>query len=69
MSKNNYEEVAQFRSGEVVAVVTEHIPTKKRSVMFAKEYARNGEIVRTSFLNSRHMSDVLELITQVQAEL
>jgi len=37
--------------------------------MFAKEYAREGQVKRTSFLSERHIEDVMTLMQQVQAKL
>jgi hypothetical protein len=68
-ASNQYQEISKIRSGEIICIVTEHVPTKRRSFMFAKEYARDGRVTRTSFLNSRHVDDVMKLLQEVQGQL
>ena len=69
MSVKNFEEVAQIRSGEIVCIITEHVPSKRRSFMLAKEYAKGGQVARTSFMAEKHIEDVLTLLNQVQSRL
>ena len=68
MARSEYEEVAILRDDEsgVVAVITRKIATDFLSYGFMKEFERDGQTVRTSFLSRRHGDAVRRLLPRVE---
>ena len=66
-SRSRYRDVHVIRDPDnVVAVITEKIDDGFYSYSFMKEYERDGEVVRTSFLHRRHGAAVRRLLPQVE---
>lgn len=66
---SNFEEIDVFREGEVVCVVTENRRTGARTFMIGKEFARDGELVRSSFLSPRHVDDARRILSKIEEYL
>jgi hypothetical protein len=69
MSKINsqYEEAAVLRDPDgVVCVITRRTNSEMLSFMFCKEFERDGQIVRTGYLNRRHTTALRRLVAKVE---
>lgn len=75
MAKNDYREIAVLRDPEgVIAVVTKRGDTDYLSFAIQKEFPRRDDtgsesVVRTSFLNRRHIVSVRRLLDQLESFL
>ena len=69
-SRDDYPEVEVFREPDgIIAVVTRKAGTNYLGFSFQKEFERDGKIVRTAFLNRRHIASVRRLIARVEEYL
>lgn len=65
-TRSGYEEIEILRDVDgICAVITRRTSNGQYSFMFAKEYDRDGELERTSFMHRRHIPAVTRLLPLV----
>jgi AraC-like DNA-binding protein len=70
MSRDNFSEIEVLRDPDgIVAVITQRADTSYLSFSLMKEFEREGQVVRTSFLNRRHIAAVKRLLPRVEEYL
>lgn len=72
MARDDFREIQVFRDPDgVIAVVTERERDGTHYMSFAiqKEFLRQDTVVRTSFLNRRHIPAVKRLLEQLESFL
>lgn len=68
--RDDYPEVALITESDgVVAVITKKAGTEFLSFSLQKQFERDGKVVRTSFLNRRHVASVRKLLLRVEEYL
>jgi hypothetical protein len=70
MPRTDFREVETLRDPDgVVAVVSERLATGHVSFMVAREFDRNGETCRSSFLARRHIAGARRLLDALEEKL
>ncbi|MDP2607263.1 MAG: hypothetical protein Q8S00_32400 [Deltaproteobacteria bacterium] len=69
MSDDRYIECEVIREGEVICVVTDDKVRNQRTVMFAKEFMRDGKVCRTPYLAKRHLPAIARMLDLLPAKI